>query len=189
MLFRTNDLKAIIAGERTLAFRRWKRPTAKAGSLVRTQLGLVGIDAVEEIDPAALTEADAQAAGYESLAALRAMFDSQEGVCYRIRLHYAGPDTRPQPGDDPAISDEDRAKLDAKLKKLDDKSPVGPWTAATLAIIAGNPGRAARLLAADLGRDRDEFKDDVRKLKALGLTTSLEVGYRLSARGETYFRR
>ncbi|HEY7447932.1 MAG TPA: hypothetical protein VH702_07265 [Vicinamibacterales bacterium] len=28
-----------------------------------------------------------------------------------------------------------------------------------------------------------DFKRDVRKLKALGLTESLEIGYRISARG------
>jgi hypothetical protein len=30
------------------------------------------------------------------------------------------------------------------------------------------------------------YKLDVRKLKALGLTISLPIGYRLSARGEAY---
>ena len=32
------------------------------------------------------------------------------------------------------------------------------------------------------------FKTDVRKLKELGLTESLEVGYRLSPRGEAVLR-
>jgi hypothetical protein len=43
-------------------------------------------------------------------------------------------------------------------------------------------------LAVELGREREPFKIDVRKLKNLGLTTSLEVGYRLSPRGEAYWR-
>jgi biotin operon repressor len=38
-------------------------------------------------------------------------------------------------------------------------------------------------LARDLGRARDEFKRDVRKLKSLGLTISLETGYRLTPKG------
>jgi Mn-dependent DtxR family transcriptional regulator len=38
-------------------------------------------------------------------------------------------------------------------------------------------------LAAMLERDRASFKTDVRKLKSLGLTESLEIGYRLSPRG------
>ena len=38
-------------------------------------------------------------------------------------------------------------------------------------------------------REVPAFKRDVRKLKNLGLTISLEVGYRLSPRGEAYLRR
>ena len=35
-------------------------------------------------------------------------------------------------------------------------------------------------LAASVGRETQPFKTDVRKLKNLGLTLSLDVGYRLS---------
>ena len=38
-------------------------------------------------------------------------------------------------------------------------------------------------LAASIGREKLPFKRDVRKLKELGLTESLEIGYRLSPRG------
>src|SRR6218665_3479306 len=87
MLFRAKDLEAIFAGTCTTAFRRWKKPTVRAGSTIRTALGLVGIDSIEEIDPASLTEADATAAGYKSLAALHGMFDAQQGACYRTGPH------------------------------------------------------------------------------------------------------
>ena len=50
--------------------------------------------------------------------------------------------------------------------------------------IAARPGVLAARLATSLGRPRDEFKRDVRKLKALGLTFSLEIGYRLTPKGE-----
>ena len=43
-------------------------------------------------------------------------------------------------------------------------------------------------LAAQVGRETGEFKRDVRKLKELGLTISLEVGYRLSPRGQAYLQ-
>ena len=43
-------------------------------------------------------------------------------------------------------------------------------------------------LADALGRERLPFKADVRKLKALGLTESLPIGYRLSPRGEAFLR-
>ena len=43
-------------------------------------------------------------------------------------------------------------------------------------------------LAASVGREKPPFKLDVRKLKNLGLTESLPVGYRLSPRGRSYLR-
>jgi hypothetical protein len=189
MLFRSKDLEAIVAGTRTLAFRRWKRPTVKAGGSVRTPHGIVAIDSIEVVDTRALTEAEAREAGYPSLAELIAMFDARQGACYRIRLHYAGPDTRKSIADDAELTPEDRARIDARLRKLDSGSDGGAWTATTLGLIAQHPGLAARELCKLAGRERDPFKLDVRKLKALGLTISLDVGYRLSPRGEAYLRR
>jgi Mn-dependent DtxR family transcriptional regulator len=55
-----------------------------------------------------------------------------------------------------------------------------------LRLIAERPGVRAGDLAASLGRDQPSFKLDVRKLKKLGLTISLEVGYALSPRGQAY---
>jgi ribosomal protein S19E (S16A) len=45
------------------------------------------------------------------------------------------------------------------------------------------------MVAPDPGRERHPFKTDVRKLKELGLTESLEVGYRLSPRGQALLER
>jgi len=58
-----------------------------------------------------------------------------------------------------------------------------------LALIAKRPAVRAGDLADQLGRERLAFKADVRKLKALGLTESLDVGYRLSARGQAWLAR
>ena len=55
-----------------------------------------------------------------------------------------------------------------------------------LRAIAARPATRAADLAAGFGRETQPFKLDVRKLKNLGLTISLEVGYRLSPRGEAY---
>ena len=63
------------------------------------------------------------------------------------------------------------------------RSTIGPWTWATLRIIADRPGVLAATLASELGQERAPFKQRVRRLKALGLTESLEVGYRLSPLG------
>ena len=73
--------------------------------------------------------------------------------------------------------------IDARLERLDRASSHGPWTMATLHLIRRRPHTRAPDLAAELGRERDPFKIDVRKLKNLGLTESLQVGYRISPRG------
>jgi hypothetical protein len=183
MLFRTKDLEAIMSGRVTTAFRRWKKPGAKAGSQQRTQLGMVAIDSVEVIDPASLTEADAKAANYPDLASLHAMFDAQEGTCYRIRLRPGGADPRAALQNAADISHDERVTIDKRLAKLD---AVTPWTRATLTCIRDHPAVVSTRLAEILGRERFALKDDIRKLKALGLTESLEVGYRLSPRGIAY---
>ena len=47
------------------------------------------------------------------------------------------------------------------------------------------PQDAIRVIAESVGREMLPFKVDVRKLKALGLTESLPVGYRLAPRGRS----
>lgn len=63
---------------------------------------------------------------------------------------------------------------------------VTPVDLASLSRIARQPGVVAKQLAAEAGIERDRFKTDIRKLKAMGLTVSLEVGYRLSPRGAAF---
>lgn len=65
MLIRQEFLKGIQAGTVTLAFRRWHRPTVKAGGTLRTAVGVLGIDAVEPVNEQQVTEKDARLAGYE----------------------------------------------------------------------------------------------------------------------------
>jgi hypothetical protein len=67
--------------------------------------------------------------------------------------------------------------------------PTGPWTRRVLELIGERPGVRAGDLADTIGMERLSFKTDVRKLKALGLTESLEVGYRLSPRGQAWLAR
>jgi hypothetical protein len=69
---------------------------------------------------------------------------------------------------------------------MDSSSSHGPWTGAVLALIADRPGIVSTALAEAMGSERQDFKLHVRRLKELGLTLSLDVGYRLSPRGESY---
>ena len=184
MRFRPADLAAIAAGEITVAFRRWKRPMAKTGGTQQTIVGVLAFDAVERVDE--ITPADARRAGFASPEAVRAMLRGREGDLSRIAIRLDGPDPRIALREDAALSDADRAQIAARLARLDRASTHGPWTDATLRAIADAPGTRAADLAERFGRERLPFKADVRKLKALGLTESLEVGYRLSPRGRAF---
>jgi acyl dehydratase len=189
MLFRPADLERIAAGEVTVAFRRQKRPTVRAGGTLQTRVGLLAIEAVRAVDPARISRADARRAGFADADAVRAALRAGDGEVYRVAFRLAGPDPRIALRSDDALTHDDRAAIAARLERLDRASAHGPWTAATLTAIAESPGLRAADLAASLGREKLPFKADVRKLKALGLTESLEVGYRLSPRGRAYLER
>jgi hypothetical protein len=52
MLFKQAFLDGIQAGTITLAFRRWQRPTVKAGGTLLTAVGQLAIDDVRAVDAA-----------------------------------------------------------------------------------------------------------------------------------------
>lgn len=87
------------------------------------------------------------------------------------------------------MTPEELAHLERKLDRMDERSGHGPWTRKTLRLIADHPAVVSTELAKDMGMERFAFKAEVRKLKRLGLTESLEVGYRLSALGREYLKR
>jgi hypothetical protein len=187
VLIRRPVLEAIAAGTVTVAFRRWDRPRVRPGGRQRTSVGVVEFTAVDQVDEADLTADDAHAAGFADLAALQRA-QRGDGQLYRIGVRLVGPDPRVALRAKRRLSQAERAELDARLERMDRASSHGPWTAAVLALIAENPGVRAPDLAARMGRETLPFKRDVRKLKELGLTESLEVGYRLSPRGRAYRR-
>ena len=183
MLFRRDFLDGIADGRVTLAFRRWTRPRVREGTRLRTRVGVLEIDSIEAVRLASVSADDARRAGYGSRAKLLAELRAREGRVYRMELHLAGPDPRVELRERAELTDEELAALRARLARLDAASSAGPWTRTVLELIAERPAVLAADLAALLGRERLPFKRDVRKLKELGLTESLEVGYRLSPRG------
>jgi hypothetical protein len=174
----------------TVTFRRWKRPQAVAGRRYRTPGGIIEVDRVSTVEPTAITRRDARHAGYQSTAALVADLRGDATIpVTRVEFHLVDePDPRTTLAADDRLSAADVADIDARLERLDALSSHGSWTRATLDAIAARPGTRAADLAAAFGRETAPFKVDVRKLKNLGLTISLEVGYRLSPRGEAYHR-
>lgn len=190
MLFPRETVDAIAAGRVTVAFRKWRRPTVRAGGTLQTPAGLLGIEAVERIEESDITDSDAHDAGYQSRdELLRWLRRRDEGELYRIRFRVAGPDPRIALRNDTSLDADTYAGLVARLDRLDRSSTHGPWTLDTLRLIRERPAVRAADLATHFGRETLPFKADVRKLKALGLTESLEVGYRLSPRGEALLAR
>lgn len=189
MLIRRSDAERIARGEVTLAFRRWTRPTVRAGGRLRTAVGELAIGKVSTTTPPKIRTADALAAGFPDRASLLAELDRRpEGQIYRIELRLAGPDPRVALRQQARLSAAEREDLAAALERLDRFSRQGPWTAAALAAIGRRPATLAAELATELGFERAWFKAQVRKLKELGLTESLDVGYRLTPRAKAFLR-
>ena len=104
-------------------------------------------------------------------------------MLYRIDFGRLRPDPRVALRAQTAPTAAELAQLRARLDRLDAAAPEGPWTRRALEAIRSHEGRRAADLCRQVGQERLAFKVNVRKLKALGLTESLEVGYRLSPRG------
>lgn len=184
MIIRQAVLEGIRAGVVTLAFRRWVRPTVKAGGTLLTAAGQLHIGAVRVVSAASISAADATRAGYGSRQALLDELNAREvGEIYRIELGGLTADPRVALRARPAETPDELRELRERLRRLDDRAPAGPWTTRVLRLIERHPGRRAGDLCREMGQEMLPFKANVRKLKALGLTESLEVGYRLSPRG------
>ena len=183
MLINAADFEAIMAGRVDTAFRRWVRPSVKAGGTLTTAAGVLAIEAVDAVALNGVSEQDLKRAGFADRAALDAMLGNREGTLHRIRLRYVGGDPRAALRETSTLSDVDAAELGQTIERMDGATP---WVSATLALIKQKPGAPAQDLAEALGRDKTKFKGNVRRLKSLGLTESLAVGYRLSPRGEAW---
>jgi hypothetical protein len=184
MMIRPAELAAIRAGTVDLAFRRWAKPRVVVGTRMRTGVGVIEVTSLEQVSVSSLRAEDARRAGVRSLVALKeALAARSDDPAWRIGLAYAGPD--PREALRAAVPDaEEVADINARLDRLDAVSSYGAWTRETLDLIDRHPTVRAPDLAALVGRETADFKKDVRKLKELGLTESLAIGYLLSPRGE-----
>lgn len=185
MLFRAATLPGIVDGSVTVAFRRWKRPMAKVGGHVHTRVGMIEIDAVDVLESDAVIDpADAVAAGLESpagvVADLRALEEGRR--LYRVAFHFLGDDPRAQLREADDLSPDEIDDLTTRLARFD-RDADAPWVVRVIDEIAAHPGEVSTALGERLGIERFELKRRIRKLKGLGLTESLQVGYRLAPRG------
>ncbi len=182
-------------GSITVTVRRWKRAQVKVGGVYRVGPVDLTVDRIERVPVERISARDAKRSGFTDLAALLDFLGPPlDGVTdepvWRISFRCAPAAATPkQSGRLTTVEVDD---LRRRLARLDANGPTGSsgaWTIAVLRLIAARPGVVSTELAAELGRERPAFKIDVRKLKRLGLTESLEVGYRLSPKGRALLRR
>jgi hypothetical protein len=93
MLIKLETLEAIKRGEITLQFRRWTRPSVKAGGTLKTKVGLLRIGRINDMEPGNVTLADARRAGFKDVADFQRWLGTmKEGPLFqRIEVSYLGP--------------------------------------------------------------------------------------------------
>jgi len=191
LLFQKAFHEGLVSGRVTLTFRRWAKPHVKVGGRYRCHpIGVLEVHGVARMAAGDIDPPDAAAAGFETLAALLEYMAgaSDEPLLpttevWRVALRHAGDGDRVTVAMEDQLTADDLDVLRQKVARLD---AAHAWTKATLAAIDAAPRVAASKLAIALGRDRDELKIDIRKLKRLGLTQSFEVGYEISPRGRAF---
>jgi len=178
----------IHSGAIVLAFRRWKRSQVVPGRRYRTGIDMVEVESVDVVEPSSVDTAQVREAGYASVGELLADLRGDPALpVYRIRLRRIDePDPRDKLASAASLTEADVAAIRTRLERMDRSSSRGPWTGAVLALIADRPGVVSTILAEAMGWERHDFKLHVRRLKELGLTLSLDVGYQLSPRGKSY---
>ena len=185
MLIKLEVLEAIKAGEIDLQFRRWRRRSVKPGGTLKTRVGVLQIGEITSISVEDVTDEEAQRAGLGDRAGFLKWLDKMKpGELDRIEVSYLGEDPRTALRETAELTTPELDEIAASLDAMDAQAEIGAWTGRAMDLIAEHPGRLAEELASDMGLAKQPFKSRIRKLKAMGLTQSLEVGYRLSPRGE-----
>ncbi|WP_022891662.1 hypothetical protein [Agromyces subbeticus] len=185
MLLTEPVARAIAEGSISVVFRRWARPRVKAGGTFRSSAGVIKVVSIDEVGE--VTAADAQRAGASSVTeVLVALGGHANDPLFRIGVEWAGADRRIELAADATLSASDVAAIAETLAGVDRRGRNAPWTHDVLHRIRERPRIPADRLRGDL--ELLAFKRRVRRLKELGLTRSLEVGYEISPRGMAYLR-
>ncbi len=185
MQFQRRFKAAIQQGDVTCSFRKWRRPQVKIGGQYNIHgYGAIEVTDVRSVRAGRASLADIKRSGFGTRAELLSYLKaSNDDILCLVELHYLGPTPVKQPPKT-TLSQEAVTAMQSQLATMDAQSKRGPWAIAAIKLIGRHPGRRAPELATMLSWETQPFKANVRKLKALGLTESLETGYRLSTRGK-----
>jgi hypothetical protein len=98
MLLKLEVLEAIKSGRIDLQFRRWSRPSVKAGGTLKTKIGLLRIGRIDDMRAEDVTLADAKRAGFADLAAFHHWLGAmkQGPLFQRIEISYAADQAAPE---------------------------------------------------------------------------------------------
>ena len=179
MQFDTQGSRGILAGQITVSFRNWKRPHAAVGGVYRLRpSGAVKVTGVRTVRLCDIEADDLRRSGFDSIAEVAGFLKLPESAkVTRVELELT--DETP----DKPLPELNADEVVTRLQATDRRS-AAPWTADVLALIRAHPATRAGDLAPRMGSETPAFKANVRKLKRLGLTQSLETGYRLTDLGE-----
>ena len=179
MQFTTEGSEGILEGRITVSFRNWKHPHAAAGGVYRLRpAGAVKVTEVRSVRLSDIEPDDLRRSGFDTVAAVAEFLRLPESATVtRVEFELTEePGAKPPP----------ELSIDTVVTRLQatDRRSKTPWTADVLTLIGAHPATRAGDLAPEMGWETPVFKANVRKLKALGLTESLETGYRLTDLGE-----
>ena len=187
MLFKTKFSALIKSKKLETAIRKWTRPTVKENGTLITAAGQLRITSVKKINYNEITDKEIIEAGYANRKELDRELDRKTvGEIYRIKFKLEGDDPRIKLREHEDLSDVELDTLRKKFQALDARSKIKGWPLRILEAIDKEPGVLAIQQAKKLGYEKMWFKLHVRKLKNLGLTISLERGYKISPRGKVF---
>lgn len=190
MMFDKRFRPGIVEGRITRTYRYWKRPQVKPDGLYKLGTdGFIRVTGVKTVAPRGIRSTDAAAAGFGERGELLDFLAAYRGdgrTLYRVDFEYVGRLEGRDPDRSAVASNDEVGRLEKALALRDRNSKWGPWTHQTLRLVAEHPGLSSAKMAQKLGRDQAALKRDMRKLKQLGLTISLETGYELSSKGASY---
>ena len=195
MQFRKSQKIAIRDGRLTRTFRTWKRPQAKTGGRYNIPpYGALEVEFVQQMKLKEIPPGHVRDAGYQTHEEVASHLGIHlEDTVWSIAFRYLGERPVNQPDrstldNGEKSTDQAPSELEAMIARLARMDRDNPWTHQALKLIHDHPGTRAGDLAPSLNMETATFKRQVRKLKAQGLTISLETGYRLSARGKQVYR-